>query len=279
MLEDKAINWLRSLKHSSQNLGKDLVETALRNHVWIDRSANRDTVSRIIRILRPVPSKRPLIRIGGQGDGGYLMPDDFEGIQACISPGVADEVSFDVEMAPRGIDVIMADASVDGPPISRESFRFLKKFLGIRNDQTTIRLDDLVAELGSTGDLIFQMDIEGAEFPVLMDCSTQTLKRFHVIILEVHDFTHVFGKFGAAMLEAFAEKITRTHAVVHTHANNCCGSVSRYGLEVPRVMEFTLYRRDRGLVLDGSEHVTIPHPLDCDNVPGKPHLALGEIWR
>ena len=50
----------------------------------------------LIKALRPVKTKFDLIRIGGANDGGYLIPDDLEGIAACFSPGVADTASFEV---------------------------------------------------------------------------------------------------------------------------------------------------------------------------------------
>ena len=47
----------------------------------------------LIKALRPVQTKIRLIRVGGANDGGYLIPDDLEGIAACFSPGVADITS------------------------------------------------------------------------------------------------------------------------------------------------------------------------------------------
>ena len=36
-----------------------------------------------------------LIRLGGRGDGAYLLPDDLQDIQACFSPGVSDSKLFE----------------------------------------------------------------------------------------------------------------------------------------------------------------------------------------
>jgi hypothetical protein len=40
----------------------------------------------------------PLIRLGADGDGGYLVPDDLEDVAACFSPGVDDRASFESAM-------------------------------------------------------------------------------------------------------------------------------------------------------------------------------------
>jgi hypothetical protein len=42
----------------------------------------RDTeVLELIRRLRPRSCSVPLMRVGGNADGGYLIPDDLDGIE------------------------------------------------------------------------------------------------------------------------------------------------------------------------------------------------------
>jgi hypothetical protein len=45
-----------------------------------DKAAVRELVAR----LHPLVTDHPLIRLGCSGDGGYLVPDDLEGIAACF---------------------------------------------------------------------------------------------------------------------------------------------------------------------------------------------------
>ena len=40
-----------------------------------------------------------LLRIGGDSDGGYLLPDDLENISSCFSPGVSDIFDFEFTLA------------------------------------------------------------------------------------------------------------------------------------------------------------------------------------
>ena len=54
-------------------------------------------------------------RVGSDGDGGYLVPDDLENINYLFSPGVGCKQDFDHECADKGMKVCMVDASVDGP--------------------------------------------------------------------------------------------------------------------------------------------------------------------
>jgi len=45
--------------------------------------------------LRPYTTDKELIRLGAEKDGGYLIPNDLAGIEACFSPGVGNEFNFE----------------------------------------------------------------------------------------------------------------------------------------------------------------------------------------
>ena len=60
--------------------------------------------------------KTNLIRLGNEGDGGYLIPDDLNGIEACFSPGVADNVNFEKALAERKIPSYLLDKSINKLP-------------------------------------------------------------------------------------------------------------------------------------------------------------------
>jgi hypothetical protein len=76
--------------------------------------------------LYPVEADPPLIRMGPPGDGGYLLPDDLQGIEACFSPGVNEVSGFEKDCAERGMKVFLADHSVDGPAAAHPLFHFTK---------------------------------------------------------------------------------------------------------------------------------------------------------
>jgi len=64
--------------------------------------------------------------------------------------------------------------------------------------------------------------------------------------------------------------------VVHIHPNNCCGSVKRRGIEVPRILEFTFYNKNR--VMETTYRVDFPHILDRDNTARKKSLPVPKCW-
>src|SRR6202167_2755465 len=91
-----------------------------------DDAAVRDLIGR----LRPLHCGKDLIRIGGDADGGYLLPDDLDGIEYCFSPGVGTLSGFETHLADFHIKSFLADYSVDAAPVSRPELIFDKKFLG-----------------------------------------------------------------------------------------------------------------------------------------------------
>ena len=70
------------------------------------------------------------VRLGNAHDGGYVCLDDFQGIEAALSLGISDDVSWDIEVADKSIPVYQYDHSVDGPPVSHPGFLFHKNRIG-----------------------------------------------------------------------------------------------------------------------------------------------------
>ena len=46
-----------------------------------------DSVRTLIKLINPVYTGYNLLRLGNEGDGGYLLPDCLSGIECCLSPG------------------------------------------------------------------------------------------------------------------------------------------------------------------------------------------------
>jgi hypothetical protein len=227
--------------------------------------------------LRPLATDEELLRLGPKGDGGYLVPNGLAGIEACFSPGVSFVSGFEKDCANLGMKVFLADKSVEGPPDKHHLFFFTKKFVGATTDDDFMTLDNWVAASvpGTSSDLLLQIDIEGYEYEVFLSASDSLMRRFRIIVAEFHDLDQLWSKpFFTVAGRAF-DKILQTHACVHLHPNNCCGSFQREGLEIPRVMEFTFLRRDRISGISYQKH--FPNPLDYDNTPN-PSLPLPKCW-
>jgi hypothetical protein len=68
----------------------------------------------LLDILKPRDPGCAFVRLGGPHDGGYLIPDDLDGIVACFSPGVDQTSAFERDCLDRGMALYLSDASVTG---------------------------------------------------------------------------------------------------------------------------------------------------------------------
>lgn len=248
----------------------------LKANYWTEHIVDPATIEALIERLHPRTTGLALRRIGAAGDGGYLVPDDLDGIGALISPGVNYECSFDRQIADMGIPVHMADASVPGPPETHPLFTFSPLFLDTYTSTGTITLDDFCRHVAPGQDLLLEIDIEGAEYRVIAAASEALMARFRIIVIEVHYLNALFTPFGFQQISAFFDRLLRTHEVVHIHPNNVAQPVRRGRLAVPPAIEMTLLRRDRATFRD--EAMTLPHPLDATNVPSLPDYTLPDGW-
>lgn len=233
-------------------------------------------VQALMRRFRPMRTEHPLIRCGGPGDGGYLVPDDLGGLAALFSPGVAETADFEASFAARGLRCFLADHSVAAPPIASPLFSFERKNLGPRTNEVDMTLDEWVARCAPAGDLGLQMDIEGAEFAVLLATAPATLRRFRFIVVELHGLQEIWRPGPLAVVNQLADRLLADFDVVHLHPNNCLPPRGRGELLVPPVLEATLLRKDRSQSRTPVE--TLPHPADRTNVPGLPDYALPPCW-
>lgn len=250
----------------------------LKAGIWVDFAAETGPIAELIADLKPVSCAADLVRIGPKGDGGYLLPNDFDDIGGCVSPGVSSECGFDAEIADMGIGVFMLDGSVDGPPASHPKFHFTRKYLDTHNSEKTITLDSYAAPIAPGKDLILQMDVEGAEYRIIAATAVETLSRFRIIVIEFHDLSSLFTRFGFREISSSFRKLLLTHRVVHIHPNNIGGPTVRGPLSIPSLMEFTFYRRDRSFSGKKSES-SYPHPMDNRNVESRPDITLPDCWQ
>lgn len=222
-----------------------------------------------------------LTRVGGDGDGGYLVPKVLDRISHCFSPGIEYKASFESELSKaHGIKSFMADASVTQSPVHDPNFQMVRKFLGSHTDGDFISLSDWMAQSldGSEDELILQMDIEGSEYEVLAFESAATLQRFAVIIVEFHSLQSMFDRHFLKVLSGLFEKIYSVFSICHVHPNNCCGIATYKGMHVPRAIEVTFLRRDLIEQCRNENDILLPHALDQRNWRDRDDIAMPESW-
>jgi len=221
-----------------------------------------------------------LVRIGGDLDGGYVMLDTLRppAVTAGYGFGVGHDVSWDVAVAGRGIDLALYDHTVRGLPEPVPRARFVRQ--GIRGVEAVPgcrTLAEVIADNGHVGrtDLVLKMDIEGAEWPVLAEVTGATLAQFAQIAIEFHGLSRVLAPDGHAEIVAGLAKLAATHVPVHVHGNSYHLPVWIGDLVLPEVLEVTWVRRrdHEGRFVPRTE--PFPTDLDRPNLPDRPDIFLG----
>lgn len=246
-----------------------------------DKPSFDEDIQEAINLLVPIGCTHELIRVGGDGDGAYLIPNDLSKIDACFSPGIANIITFEQELATiYGIHSYMCDASVDATQLCLNPglHHFVPKWLGGYDGDATHTLDSWIAtsEHSGSNNLLLQMDIEGAEFESIIAASDSILSQFRIAVIELHGLWRIqSSRFLNTRFLPVLHKLARHFDCVHFHPNNCCGTTPISNVNVPNVVEVTYYRKSCNISKYGP---VMPHPLDIINVPHKPPIHLERPW-
>ena len=218
-----------------------------------------------------------LVRVGGPNDGGYVMADDFD-VEGVISLGVGPDVSWDQDVAARGVSVAMFDPTVRRPPRDVPGSRFFR--IGVSgsprgNDFRTLEDLVVVSGFGIDSELLLKMDVEGAEWESLLNVSSKTMARFRQIIVELHDLESLKAHKGESTIVRVLEKLNESHVPIHTHANNFSRLVRFDGYWFPDAIEVTFLRRD---LLSGTVmNAPLPSHLDAPCDPRVSDISLAGL--
>ncbi len=230
----------------------------------------------LLNLLRPYHVVSDYkVRIGGDADGGYVMPSVARKSNAVISIGIGDQVSFDVELANLGATVLQFDHTIPGQPMAHDNFRFHKQGWGPRDGGSLLSLRSMMIGIdwAAARHPILKFDTEGAEWDALEATDGDDLARFELIAGEFHGFHNLVHRGVYERIRSVLKKITHSHHPVHLHANNATGIQLIQGVPVPPLLEITFLRKDAA-VFGGHSNEPIPGPLDRPNMSDRPDLCL-----
>jgi hypothetical protein len=233
-----------------------------------------------LRMLRPHKlADARKIRVGRFFDGGYAMIDRFEHIEAAYSLGINDDVSWDLDIASRGIPIFQYDPTIEALPEQHRLFNWRSVWIGGEVDpaKNVETLESLIEQNGHSNskNLILKCDIEGGEWPLLQQTPNSVLTQFRQMVFEFHNLGHLANYNDANNVRKAFQNLTASHQVVHVHANNFAGWQVVGGIAVPAVLEITLMRRDEG-VFSVSDEI-FPTFLDMPCNSNAADLYLGRF--
>jgi hypothetical protein len=239
----------------------------------------QEEIKKTLRLLRPYAAKGfPKARFGGPHDGGYILLDDFHGIDTAFSFGIENNASWDLEIAERCATVYQFDHTVEAPETENPRLVFARKRICPEAGAESETLLSLVKQHDKQNvcpNLILKIDIEGDEWAVFDATPPDMLTRFSQIVGEFHYF-QAFDDFNwRQIFHRVLTKLSDAYGIVHVHANNYAGFSNVCNVVFPNVLEITFANRN---VYSFSETDEIfPGPLDSPNDPGRPDMHLGSF--
>ncbi len=261
-----------NIKQKLTDVGRRLSGRTQLNPVRASKSSELDMLH---NLLWPCSTQHPLIRVGGGGDGGYLLPNDLEGITHVFSPGIDNNWAFELDVQRiTGARVHLIDIcdTDDSCPFSVD-----KGYLGGFSTNEQVGINDWLAshldKNDEQGDFLLQMDVEGSEYQILSGLDLAYLIRFRVMVIEFHRLDLLgSADWLAYVFFPLLERILEEFIVVHVHPNNTGRKLNIAGIEFPELLEVTFLRKDR--VFNGRPVNSLPHELDEDNNPQSKFISF-----
>ncbi len=217
-------------------------------------------------------------RVGNDSDGGYVMIDNFAGIDCAYSLGIFNEVGWDLEMADRRIPVLQYDDSVKASPCTHELFTFHRQRIvapPTRGEGQETLEGIMTKHQHQSKKLILKMDIEESEWNVLDATSVDSLAQFDQILVEFHGFSRIIEQPFREVAKRVLDKLNLNHAPIHVHANNCSRIYNLPNFYFSNIIEVSYVKKENYKLVDSQE--IFPGPLDRPNVPSLPEIYLGKF--
>ena len=262
-----------------KKLKKKICDFLLKKGIFTSTKTDINKILTFLNMVRPSSLDIENIRIGGDNDGGYVVPNDFQGIKYCFSPGVGSTFKFENELTKRNIKCFLADYSVN-PKFENDLIDFDKKFIGASSNENYLNLCDWIEQkidYENNNDLILQMDIEGDEYEVINSLNDKIIKKFRIILIEFHQLHYLFDNFMYKKINKVFKKIMKNFNCTHIHPNNSVDFVFKdKNIVIPPVLEFSFLRKDRGNKIN--KDLSFPSKLDRPNELTKRDIELPSCW-
>ncbi len=157
-------------------------------------------ISTTLNNFQPSLTEFQLQRFGGETDGSYLIPDDLDGIDNCISFGCGSDTKFEDDLGNYiGLNFTIFDEIANFPlnyEYSKHSFvsGWIGKFMKPNSSATPLFALDSAFKHSSEAefsDAILKIDIESSEYTALLAADTESLERVRILIVEFHKVNEI----------------------------------------------------------------------------------------
>ena len=183
------------------------------------------------------------IRLGNNGDGGYVIADIGNKYDCYISCGVSNEESFSRDFIKKykmnKNNSFAFDGTIEDYPYEfTKDITFIKKNIGDRNNDKVTNLDFLLEKYNN---IFLKMDIEGWEFEWLLQLTSDKLKKIKQIVIEVHGVNDDSWNFTQSDKITCFNKLNEQFYLIHAHGNVHAGKTNN----IPDVLELTYLNKSQ----------------------------------
>ena len=224
------------------------------------------------------------MRVGHEREGGYLIPDDLDGVISCFSASnsIDASVAFEQDLKDSfGINSHVINYSIEESPGYLTPLSFMPKFLGPNNNSIYVTLDSWMKgtvdyEYCGMHQSILRLDCGGHEYGAILSASDDVLRRFRMIVLKLNDIDKWGHPAFFKIAEGLINKILQNFNVVHLHPNNNGAIKNINGIDLPEILEITFFAIKRCKI---SGYVdSFPDELDAPCNPDIADMVLPDIW-
>jgi hypothetical protein len=215
-------------------------EHRYRNESSAQVVANVNMLCELLEIYDPLGFS--FIRVGNDFDGGYVLVDKLNELEAVLSFGVGTDISFEIELSKSVSMLALYDHTVDELPTRIHNAVFVKTGLSDHSGDNFCTLEEALIQFHPYSNILLKMDIEGAEWAVFRNTREDVLNQFQQIVIEFHGIHKISDPTKAEEMIAALLKINSTHRLVHLHSNNFEPVRIITGVPLPNVIEATYLR-------------------------------------
>ena len=245
-------------------------------NMYVEKKSSKKKISNTLKKLLPYQIGTQLIRLGEKNDGGYLVPDDFVGIDKNYSAGVGFLTQFEKDLEEKYlIKSKMLDFNEIEKTILPSKSSFLKKKLALVTNNQEISINDWIIK--TDNDIILKLDVEGDEYASLIDISEENLKKVRILVIEFHDLRNLRNDIFLNLFDKVINKLNNYFYVCHLHINNISKIKKIGGYLVPDMIEMTFIRKNR-VKNFSSKFSILPHKLDNKTVNSVNEKFLDKNW-
>ena len=236
------------------------------------------------RLIKITLSNKHLIRLGGEADGGYLVPHKIKKTHFLFSIGCDDKINFEIDYLKNNSfynsKVFIIDPKKCKIKLPKNIF-FINSFacsynFNLKNNKNSyLSVNDFIKKNYKNLKYALQIDCEGYEFEIIKSLENKILSRAEVIVIECHFNALLKISEGLIIINSFLRKILISHQIIHIHPNNALDNLNINGISVPRYCEITFVKKNKYKKKDSK--IMIPHPLDIPNHK-KREVKIPSAW-